>query len=60
MRHKEARCSKCKKLLGKYSIAQDLEIQCPRCKTLNTFNSSSKLNISLDPESHDILRAPAV
>ena len=59
MRHKEARCSKCKKLLGRYSIAQDLEIQCPRCKTLNTFNESLKLN-RLNPESQEIFRAPAV
>jgi len=57
MRHKEAKCSKCKKLLGKYSIAQDLEIQCPRCKTLNVYNSSLQLNINLNPEN---LRVPAV
>ena len=57
MRHKEAKCSKCKKLLGKYSIAQDLEIQCPRCKTLNVYNGSLQLNINLNPEN---LRVPAV
>jgi len=56
MRHKEARCSKCKKLLGRYSIAQDLEIQCPRCKTLNIINDYLQLN-NLNPES---LRVPAV
>ena len=57
MRHKEARCGKCKKLLGRYSLAQDLEIQCPRCKTLNVYNPVSQLNTNLNPEN---LRVPAV
>lgn len=31
----ELRCSKCNKLLGKYSECKQLEIKCPRCGLSN-------------------------
>ncbi|WP_407061340.1 Com family DNA-binding transcriptional regulator [Acinetobacter ursingii] len=35
------KCQCCFKLLAKASVFEKLEIKCPRCKTINTFQSAS-------------------
>ncbi|WKT01003.1 Com family DNA-binding transcriptional regulator [Gallibacterium salpingitidis] len=38
---KDLRCVCCKKLLARAINAQQLEIKCVRCKTLNTFKCNN-------------------
>lgn len=39
----QLRCGKCGKLLGR--IDGNVEIKCPRCGALNTYNAVTRINI---------------
>lgn len=48
---KEIRCDGCNKLLGK-GIWVELQVKCPRCKTMNNLKAASLMN----GDTHDARR----
>ena len=47
---KEFRCKFCHRLLAKVEDAQSVEIKCPKCKTLNLYQSEEIVIVQMDEE----------
>jgi phage FluMu protein Com len=47
---KEFRCKFCHRLLAKVDDAQSVEIKCPKCKTLNLYQSEEIIIVQMDEE----------
>ncbi len=45
---KEFRCKFCHRLLAKIGEAKLVEIKCPKCKTLNTWNEDAVYIVEID------------
>lgn len=48
---KEFRCKFCHRLLAKIEEARDIEIKCPKCKTLNTWRDDVVYVMEVDERS---------
>ena len=47
---KEFRCKFCHRLLAKVEEALSVEIKCPKCKTLNLYNSEEIVIVQMDED----------
>lgn len=47
---KDLRCSTCNRLLARMSGEALIAVKCPRCKTLNSFNSFPQTATSVKPD----------